>query len=80
MDHDVILSRVKDVVSETFGVPTDALSETTTAHDVPGWDSIGHLVVLTGVETAFNVQLPMEESLKVADLGSLATLIARSKA
>ncbi len=80
MDHDAVLSRVKEVVCETFGAAPETLSADTTAHDVPGWDSVGHLVFITGIEAAFDVQLPMEESLNVPDLGSLAALVARSKA
>ncbi len=47
----------------------------TTAHDVPGWDSVGHLIFISEIESAFTVRLPMQASLDVADLDGLAALI-----
>ncbi len=78
MEQEAILTRVKTVVHETFGAPAEALSGRTTARDVPGWDSIGHLVFINGIESAFDVALPMEASLSTPDLDSLARLIERS--
>ena len=78
MEQEAILTRVKTVVHETFGASTAVLSGRTTARDVPGWDSIGHLVFINGIESAFDVVLPMDASLEVPDLDSLARLIEQS--
>jgi acyl carrier protein len=75
MQQQEILDRVKAVVCETFGAPEDSLTGRTTARDVSGWDSVGHLIFISEIESALGVQLPMQASLDVADLDGLVALI-----
>jgi acyl carrier protein len=45
--RDDLEERVIAVIADTFEVPAAALSAATLTEDVPGWDSLGHSVLLT---------------------------------
>ena len=54
------------------------LTETTTANDVEGWDSITHVLIVVAVEKKFRVKFTAGEIQKLDNLGDLVALI-RSK-
>jgi acyl carrier protein len=55
------------------------LKEETTAADVPGWDSITHVLIIVAVEKHFKVKFTAGEIQRLQNVGQLAALI-RSKA
>ncbi len=54
------------------------LTETTTAKDVEGWDSITHVLIVVAVEKKFRVKFTAGEIQRLNNAGELAALI-RSK-
>jgi acyl carrier protein len=75
MDRQEIFERARTVMARVFNVPADTIGETTRAADVKGWDSLTHLIVLTGIEKRFDVDLPMERAHAAQNVGELVTLI-----
>lgn len=54
------------------------LTETTTAKDVEGWDSITHVLIVVAVEKKFKVKFTAGEIQRLQNVGEFAALI-RSK-
>lgn len=52
------------------------LTETTTAHDVDGWDSLTNMLLISEVEKAFGVRFNFREIVKMKNVGDLCTAIA----
>jgi acyl carrier protein len=63
------------VLRETFHQYTVPITESSTAADVPGWDSLNHVVLLMELEERFGVVLTPEETTKLPDVGALHRLI-----
>jgi acyl carrier protein len=63
------------VVRDTFPQPGLALDLDSTATDVDGWDSVSHAFLILNLETAFGVQLPLERTYQVKNLGELVDLV-----
>lgn len=57
-DH---LAGIREVMNLTFGIPPDEVSPRTSRADVPGWDSVGHLNLMLGLEDRFHVSLGVED-------------------
>jgi acyl carrier protein len=55
------------------------LTETTTAKDVPGWDSITHVLIVVAVEKKFKVKFTAGEIQQLQNVGDLAALIRRKQ-
>ena len=51
--------KVCDILSSTFGIERGLISSTTDAGDIPGWDSLGHMSLVTNLETQFDVRFPV---------------------
>lgn len=51
------------------------LNDSTTANDVPGWDSLKHINIITSVENNFNIKFKGLEILRIKNLGDLQQLI-----
>lgn len=51
------------------------LSDSTTANQVPGWDSLKHTEILFEIERKFNIRFKTMEVLRLKNLGDLQSLI-----
>lgn len=51
------------------------LTETTTAHDVDGWDSLNNMALLTEIEKKFGVRFSFREIVKLKNVGDLCRTI-----
>jgi acyl carrier protein len=76
MTPDEVLDGVRAVLADTFLDDTLAVDRTTTALDVPGWDSLAHTIVLIGVEKRFGIKLPAGTTF--ADVGELVDAVLRA--
>lgn len=56
------------------------LTESTTAHDVEGWDSLTNMVLLTEIEKKFGVRFTFREIVKMKNVGDLCqTILNKAK-
>jgi acyl carrier protein len=68
------IDRLCSVVAESLGISRDHVTPTTMYSDLEAWNSIGHLQIMLGVETAYNVQFDTEE---MPSLNSIPVLAKR---
>jgi len=80
MTDDEVLLRILDVMRDTLkgGKQIVSISRDSTANTVPGWDSLSHAVLILNIESEFDVELPIEETLELNNVGDLADLIKNS--
>lgn len=69
-------SSVYDVAASCFRVPAETLSKASTPFNTPGWDSLAHLALVTGLEQAFGVVLSAQEIVGLMSLGDAEDLLA----
>ncbi len=55
------------------------LTESTSAKDVPGWDSISHVLIVVAIEKKFRVKFTAGEIQKLKNVGDLAALVQSKK-
>jgi acyl carrier protein len=80
MNQDVLLPRLNEVFRSVFDDPELTVSLTTTAKDVPGWDSIVHITLVIEVEREFNVKFQMAEIEKLRNVGDLVAILETKQA
>lgn len=51
------------------------IQDTTTAPEVPGWDSLNHINIILAVEKHFNVKFKSYELLRLKQVGDLQKLL-----
>ncbi len=76
----MVSQRLKDLILRELKLIGVAIEATTVADDVPGWDSLSHLKVLTAVENDFGIRFVGMEVLRLKNVGSLQALVDRKLA
>ena len=46
---------------EAFSIPKDKISDKLKYNDIPEWDSIGHMTLMSGLEDAFKISLETDD-------------------
>ena len=72
-----ITDRLQNVMRDVFDQPGLVLRRDMTADDVPAWDSISHVSMLSAVENEFNIVIEMEDVKSLQNVGDLIDLVAR---
>jgi acyl carrier protein len=75
MEKDEILRQVQAVMRDVFDNDDIVLTESTTAADVEGWDSLSHIQLIVAVEKHFNIKFTSKEILSWQNVGELAASI-----
>jgi len=64
-----------DFVCETFSVEKSSITPKTAPGDLPEWDSLGHLNLLTNLEETFNISFDMEETMSIQSIQDLKDIL-----
>jgi acyl carrier protein len=76
----MISEALKAVLLRELGLKEFDFRATTLATEVPGWDSLKHISVITAVESAFGVRFKSLEVIKLKNIGELQALVDRKLA
>jgi acyl carrier protein len=67
-----ILKEIEIVLKKVFHSDEISITESTTAYNIPGWDSLTHMTVISELEDHFNVQFTFDE---VSDFNCIGDII-----
>jgi acyl carrier protein len=70
-----ILQKLTAIFCDVFDQPAIVLTTTTTAEDVPAWDSVNHITMVVETETTFGVKFRTTEIEDLKNVGDLIQLI-----
>ncbi len=56
------------------------IAEPMSFDDIPGWDSVGHMNLVTELESRFGISLDMDEVVGLDSVGAVRALVARKRA
>jgi acyl carrier protein len=76
----LISERLKGVILRELKLETAELRDDTVASEVPGWDSLSHVRILTAVEKEFGIQIRALEVIRLKNVGDLQALVERKMA
>jgi acyl carrier protein len=80
MEKQEILLQVQDIFRDHLEDETIVLTETTTANDVDGWDSLMHLQLIVAIENHFKIKFTSREILQWKNVGEMVeNIIIRRK-
>lgn len=76
MDKITILSEIQSIMRNVLDAENIVLTETTTADDVEGWDSLGHIQLVVSIEKRFNIKFSAYEMLSWRNVGQMVETIS----
>jgi acyl carrier protein len=71
MTDTALHAKLEEIVRDVVGDDDIALTDTTTASDVPGWDSLAHVNIMFAVEQEFDIQFSDDDMAAAVDVGQL---------
>lgn len=75
MERTEIFERLNLVFREVFDDDSITVTETTTAADISGWDSLMHITLIAEVEEEFDIKFPMKSVVGMKNVGDMADVI-----
>lgn len=77
---DPIHENLQSVFRDVFESPTLAITDATTARDVPGWDSLMHIQLVVAVERKFGIRFGTGEIEGLQNVGDMIALLRKKTA
>jgi len=68
---------VGKVFSEAFAVPAESITSQTLPDDVPKWDSLGHMNMVSVLEREFGTQFEIDEIMEMASVQNILDILAK---
>lgn len=75
MERNKILKNVETILISVLEHNDFEMRDDLVAIEVPGWDSLTHMVIITTIENEFNVKFRLKELNKLKNMGTLIELI-----
>jgi acyl carrier protein len=66
---------VKALVANTLGVAIDQIQDELAVGDIPEWDSLAHMRIITALETDLGVVLDIEQTLDIEDVDDIVEAV-----
>ena len=73
----MISQRLKKVILGIVHLEDFDFNDSTTAAEVPGWDSLKHVAILTAVEQEYAIRFRSMEVIRLKNVGELQALVDR---
>lgn len=77
MDRNEVFERMLTICKDVFDDDSLVLTESTTAADVEGWDSLTHLLLVNELEENFGVSFTLDDVTESQNLGELLTALMK---
>ena len=65
-------SQVKEIIARVLNVDLDCITDDLSSGDIPEWDSVGNLAIISTLEQDLGVEFPLED---LFDLTSVRSIV-----
>jgi acyl carrier protein len=69
------VSTLEDVVARVFGVERGRVNDDSSPETVEGWDSMGHLNLISALEKDFNVSIDIVDTMEMVSVGKIREIL-----
>jgi acyl carrier protein len=75
MNRSEVFEALQEIFCDLFDDSAIKLTETTTADDIEGWDSLEHVNLIVMAEKRFKMKFSMNEILSLKNVGGMVDLV-----
>ena len=75
-DADQVLAKVREAFKSVFDVDPQLLTLETSAGDIPGWNSLGHLSLTTQLEQTFGISFDVDELMEMENVREIVRIVS----
>jgi acyl carrier protein len=73
--HKEIVDILNKIIGDIIRIKSFNILEYKDASDVPEWDSLNHVIILSEIERRFNISIPLIELQAISDFSELIKVI-----
>jgi acyl carrier protein len=73
---DQVLPKVQEAFKSVFDVDPKLLTLETSAGDIPGWNSLGHLSLTTQLEQTFGITFDVDELMEMENVREIVRIVS----
>lgn len=77
MEKQEILTTINAILCDIFNDPSLVITESTSAKNIPRWDSITHVNILMTVERTFKIRFSLGEIKQLRNVGEMVNLVSQ---
>ena len=66
---------INKILVKVFGVSEENISDDATMNDIPGWDSLTHMDLITAIEEDFCIELDGDEIAEMTNIGNIRKVL-----
>ena len=70
-----ILGKIREAFQASFDVDPQLITLQTSASDIPGWDSVGHLSLASNLEQIFQINLDVDELMDMESVSDIVRIL-----
>lgn len=67
--------QVKEIIARVLNIPVDVVRDELSSGDIPEWDSVGNLAILSTLEQELGIEFPLEDLFDLTDVKSIVNEI-----
>jgi acyl carrier protein len=76
MNRSDITEKITPVFRKVLNEASLEISDQLSANDVDNWDSLSHMLLISEIETVFNIKFKLKELNKMKNVGDLISIIS----
>ncbi len=65
-------TQVKEIIARVLNVEPGVITDNLSSGDIPEWDSVGNLAIISTIEQELNIEFPLED---LFDLTSVQSIV-----
>lgn len=69
--------KLVEIFSGSLGIAAETVTDDLKYNSIPEWDSIGHMTLVTGVETEFDIMLDTSDIIDMSSVRIAKEILAR---
>jgi acyl carrier protein len=75
MEKTEVVIKLTEVFRKVFSSDSLILTDELTANDVPNWDSLTHMLLITEIEKTFLIKFKLKDLNKMRNVGDMINII-----
>ena len=69
--------KLRTCFSQSLGIAMDRVTDDLAYNTIEEWDSVGHMTLVAGIETAFDVMLDTDDILDLSSVRQAVTILTK---
>jgi acyl carrier protein len=75
MEDQILLTKIQEAFKAAFDVDPVSVNIETKPGDVPAWDSMGHVVLVSSLERVFGLSFDVDEVMEMENVRQIAKIV-----